>query len=129
MVYMNQEQIMQIQMMQQEMNQINEKLQMIEQHISEMQELESSLEEIEKADKEEILINLGKKIYLPVKITDKNLIVNVGNKNLVKKSISETKELTQEQIKKLIVAKSEISLQLEQMQEEANNLIMQMSNG
>ncbi len=113
---MNQEQIMQIQMMEQEATQLNEHLKMIEQNISEMQELNIGLEEIEKKESQEILANIGKRIYIPVEIKSKKLIVDIGNKTFIKKSISETKEIVKEQIKKLGVGKIEVMARIEEIQ-------------
>ena len=95
---MNQQQIMQIQMIEQEAQQLNQQIQLIEQNTIELQDLNKSLDEIEQEESKEILAGLGKGIYLPVKITDKNLIVEVGNKIFVKKTIPETKELIKEQL-------------------------------
>lgn len=117
--------MMQIQMMQQEAQELNQQLELIEQNISEMQELKTSLDEIEKADNNEILTNIGKKIYLPVEIKDKNLFVEVGKGNFVKKSVPETKEVVDNQIKKLIIGKEDITKRLKDLQKEVNNLMMQ----
>jgi len=118
---MKQEQIMQIQIMEQEANQLNEQLQLIEQNVSEMQELKASLDEIENSEgKTEILANLGKRIYIPVEIKEKGkdlkLVVEVGKGNFVKKNISETKEVVDEQVNKLMQGKNQIMARLEELQ-------------
>jgi prefoldin alpha subunit len=123
---MNQEQLMKFQMIEQEAQQLNQQLQLIEQNISEIFEIKTSLEEIEKKESKEILANLGKKIYIPVEIKEKHLIVEVGNKKLVKKSFSETKELVSEQLNKLDQAKMHISNRLESLQSEAERLMLEM---
>jgi len=121
---MKAEQIMQIQVIEQEANQFNEQLQIFDQNISEMQELNKSLDEIENSENNEILANLGKKIYLPAEIKkNQKLMVEVGNKNYVKKSISETKEIVDDQLKKLIIAKQEIMDNLETLQNQMLKLI------
>ena len=125
---MDQEQIMQIQMMEQESQQLNQQLQLIDQNINEMQELELSLDALEDDKNKEILTNIGKKIYLPVEIKDKDvkLIVEIGKGNFVKKSVSETKQVVQEQIAKLIGAKTEINQRMEEMQSEMIGLMTQI---
>jgi prefoldin alpha subunit len=120
---MNNEQIMQIQMIEQEAQQLNQQMQLIEQNISEMQELNLGLGEIEKKESKEFLASLGKGIYIPVEIKDKKLTVEVGHKHFVKKSITDTKELIDRQIIKLISAKSQVLERLESLQEEVNQLI------
>ena len=123
---MDQEQIMQFQMMEQEANRLSQQLQMIENNLKEIEGIKEGLEEIEKKDTKDILANIGKKIYLPVEIKEKNLIIEFGNKKFVKKSISETKELINEQIVKLNSARQEITGGLEQLQEEAGKLMMEI---
>lgn len=123
---MNQEQIMQFQMLEQEANKLSQQLQLIENNLNEIGEIKEGLDEIEEKETIEMLANIGKKIYIPVEIKDKNLIIEVGNKKFVKKSISETKELINEQIGKLNSARQEITEKLEELQEEANKLMMQI---
>jgi len=123
---MNQAQIMQFQMMEQEANQLSSQLQMIENNMKEIEDIKNGLDEIGKKETKEILANLGKKIFIPVEIKDKNLIIEVGDKKFIKKSISETKELIFEQITKLNSAKEEINGRLEELQNEAGKLMMQI---
>jgi len=114
---MDQEQIIRIQMMEQEVNQLNEQLKLIDQNIIDMNELKESLDEIAKGGKD-ILANLGKRIYIPVEIKDKNLIVEVGKGNFVKKSIEDTKAISEDQIQKLNEAKTQIMGKLDELQGE-----------
>ncbi|MEK6872514.1 MAG: prefoldin subunit alpha [Nanoarchaeota archaeon] len=123
---MNQEQLIKIQLMEQEVNQLNQQLQLIEENIREFGELISSLNEIENNKNKDILANLGKRVYLPVEIKDNNLIVDVGKGNFVKKTISETKEIANNQTEKLTEIKQEIMKRLEVLQEEINNLIVEI---
>jgi prefoldin alpha subunit len=128
---MNQEQIMQLQMIEHEANQLNHQFQLIEQNINEMQKLDESLtaiDNIEKTENEEILIDIGKKIFVPVKIKEKNLVVDVGNKNFVKKNISETKVIIEDQIKKLIAAKTEIMERLQDLEMNMNQIIQNINS-
>jgi prefoldin alpha subunit len=120
---MNQEHIMQLQMIEQEAEQLNKQVELIEQNIAEMQELRESLIEIENKDNKEILANLGKKIYIPVEIKDKNLIVEVGNKTFVKKTIPETREIINKQIERLVIGKSQIAERLEALQKDMEKTI------
>jgi len=120
---MDQQQIIQIQMFEQEAQQLNQQLQLIEQNINEMQDLKASLDEIAKGESKEILASLGKGLYIPVEIKDKKLVVEVGNKNFVKKSIPQTKEIIEEQSKKLVVGKTQILERLEALQSEIEGLM------
>lgn len=123
---MDQEQIIQFQMLEQEANKISQQLQLVENNLNEIAEIREGLDEIERKETKEMLANIGKKIYIPVEIRDKNLIIEVGNKKFVKKSIKETKELIEEQIEKLGHVKQEMTDGLEELQEEANKLMMQL---
>ncbi len=122
---MEQEQIMQIQMMEQESNHLNQQMQMIEQNINEMNELNASLEEL-KTQEGEMLINIGKKIYLPVEPKSKKLIVEVGKGNLIEKSLDETQKIVEEQIEKLNVGKMQITERLEEIQNEMMKMISEI---
>jgi len=123
---MDQQQIIQIQMMEQEANQLNQQLQLIEQHLKEMQKLQEGLDELENSEEKDILANIGKGIYIPAKITDKTLIVEVGKGNLVKKSIGETKAIVQDQLIKLISAKQQLNERLNSLQTEMMSMMQVM---
>ena len=123
---MKQEQIIKIQLMEQEVNQLNQQLQLIEQEVNDMSELNKSLDEIEK--EKEIFVNIGKKIYAFVEIKDNKLIVDVGKGNFVKKNISETKKIIDNQIEKLMKGKDLILNRLEILHEEMNNLINEIES-
>ena len=120
---MEQEQLIQLQIIEQETNQLEQQLQLIEQHLVEMQQLKTGLDELEQTDKKEILANIGKGIYIPAEIKSKDLIVEVGNKNFVKKSIPEAKKIIEEQIKKLNSVKQQIVEKVDELQGQMNGLI------
>ena len=120
---MNQEIIIKIQMMEQETNQLSEQLQFLEQNVKEMNELIDSLEEIKKDDVKDIMINLGKRIFLPVEIKDKNFITDVGKGNFVKKSAVEMKKNVEEEKNKLMGTKILIIERLNLLEKEMENMI------
>lgn len=124
---MNQEQLIQLQMIEQEVNQLSQQSQLIEQNISELMEISNSLDEIEKLETKDILTNIGKKIYIPVEIKEKKLIVEVGDKNFVKKSIPEVTQLIDGQIIKLNSAKLQISERLRELESQMNLIVMEAS--
>ena len=125
---MDQEQIMQIQMMEQESNQLNQQMQMIEQNINEMKELKLSLDELEIHKEGEILVNIGKRIYLPVENKNKKLIVEVGRGNLIEKNIPDAKKILEDQVGKLNMGKMQISERLEELQQEMMGMISNVEN-
>jgi len=123
---MNQESIMKIQMMEQEANQLNEQLQMIEQNVNEMLELKASLDEIGKEENKDILANIGKKIFIPVEIKARELIVEVGKGHYVKKTPEETIKIVEGQLDRLMEGKNQIMARLEELQGEMQGLIMEI---
>jgi prefoldin alpha subunit len=124
-----QEQFFKLQMIEQEAGQINQQMEIVDQNISEMNDLKSSLEELEKSENKEILANLGKKIFIPVEIKKKELIVEVGNKNFVKKSIPETMKIVDGQIEKLNMLKMQLGERIEALNSEMNRMIMELNKG
>ena len=119
----NQEQMMQLQILGQEAQELEKQLQTIDQHISDLTNLSNGLSELEKSEEKEIYANIGKGIFIPAEIKGKELIVEVGNKNLVKKTIPETKEIIQNEMEKLINAKSEIMNRVEMLQSEMQKVM------
>lgn len=120
---MNQEQLIQLQVIEQEAQQLEQQSQLVQQNLVEMQNLSSSLEELEKTDKKEILASIGRGIYIPAEIKDKTLSVEVGNKVFVKKSISETKKIIEDQINKLDEARQQIEERINSLGEEVNQVM------
>lgn len=122
---MDNDKIMQIQAMEQEANQLRERLQIIDENIEELKGLEESLNELEKNKEKEIFVNLGKKIYLESKIKSDKLLVDVGNKNFVKKNFKEAKEIIKQQIEKLSSSKLNFFNRIKQIEEEIKPLLEQ----
>lgn len=120
---MNQEQLIQLQVIEQEAQQLEQQSQLVQQNLVEMQNLISSLDELEKTDKKEILASIGRGIYIPAEIKDKTLSVEVGNKIFVKKSISETKKIIEEQINRLDEARQQIEEKIEELRIEVNQVM------
>lgn len=123
---MDQEQIQLIQIMEQEVNHLNEQLRLIDQNVVELKGLIESLNEIEGKDAQEILVNIGKKIYLPVTIQNKELIVDIGKNSLVKKNIPDTKRLIEEQLGKLSEGKRQVFERLEDLHKEMERMIAEI---
>ena len=120
---MEQQQLIQLQMIEQEANQLEQQMQLIEQHLAEMQQLKMGLDELSESKEKEILAHIGKGIYIPAEIKSKELTVEIGNKNFVKKSIGETKEIVVGEIEKLDSAKQEIMERIEGLQGQMSRLM------
>ena len=112
----NQELLFKLSMLEQQMRQLHEQLRAVESAVVEMSSLKIGLDEI--AEGKEILSSLGRGIFVKSRVTSENLTVDVGSKNLVKKSIPETKEMIEGQVKKLEDAKKEILNNLDVVEKE-----------
>jgi prefoldin alpha subunit len=118
-----QENLMKLQVMAQEANELDQQLQLIEQHINDMDSLNEGLEGLENTKSKDILANIGKGIYIPAEIKDKELFVEIGQKTVVKKSIPDAKIIIKSQIEKLNSAKLEVMSRVEGLQREMSNLM------
>ena len=105
-------------MFEQQMQQFQEQIGAVENGINELGELSFGLDEIREGVGKEILAPLGKGIFVGATVSSETLTVDVGGKNFVKKSIPETKEIIDEQIKKLTQIKKELANSLEKLSEE-----------
>lgn len=110
------------QMFEQQIQLIQQQLQSVEQAIQEISLLSLGFDEIKK-DKE-IMAPLGRGIFTKAKLISEDLIVDIGGGNYVKKSIEDTKELIQEQVKKLEKVREELNLELEKINQELTNVFM-----
>ena len=109
----------------QQINQLEQQMQLIDQQVLEMQELKIALEEIEKTEEKEIYANLGKNIFIKTEIKDKKLIVEVGNRTFVKKTIPETVEIAEDQLHKLMIGKNQVMNRMQEVQQETEKVILE----
>ena len=120
----NQQELMfKLQMYQQHVEQTQSQLQAVEQGINEMANLRIGLDEIVGKKGQEIKAHLGRGIFISANLTSEELLVDVGDKNFVVKSIPDAKNLIEDQILKLEDAKKELHFNLDKIGEEMQNLI------
>jgi prefoldin alpha subunit len=106
----NEEYIMQLSMIQEEARKLEEQLNIINQQIREFDLLKESLDNIENVKSEKVLTSLGKGVFIESKIESKELLVNIGNNVVLKRSTKETKDIIDKQIREL----EKIKIQIEQ---------------
>ena len=111
------------QMMEQQIVAIQQQLQAVEQTLINMASLNLGLDEIKK-DKE-ILASVGAGIFAKAKIISEELVVGIGDKNYLKKSIPQTKKLIQEQILKLEKVRESLEGELEKINEEITRTMIE----
>jgi len=121
-----QEMIYQIQMFEQQMQQIQQQLQIIEQGIAELNELNKGLDDLIGKNSGEILAQIGRGIFVKAELLSEELIVDIGGKKFVKKSIPETKEMIDKQIKKLEEVYEQLTESMEELNEEVLKMIGEM---
>jgi prefoldin alpha subunit len=108
-----QELFFKLSMFEQQTHQIQEQIDAVEKGINDLAGLGFGLDEIKGSVGKEILATLGRGVFVSAEVKSEDLTVDIGGKNFVKKSISETKEIIEEQIKKLISVKTELGENLE----------------
>ena len=120
----NQQEILfKLSLIEQQMQNLHSQLQAVEQGIVELETLKIGLEEFNNSKGKEIIAPLGKGIFTKAKIISDKLIVDIGNKNLIKKSVKDTQKLIVEQIGKLREAKKELNKNLEATSKNAEKMI------
>jgi len=108
----------------QQIKSIQEQLQAVEQAIIEATSLKFGLDELKDSKEKDVLASIGKGIFIKSKITSEDLIVDVGGRNFVKKTISETQKIINDQIEKLERIKQELEEKLEEINTEITKTFM-----
>jgi prefoldin alpha subunit len=112
-------------MFEQQIRMLQEQLQAVEQAVMELGSLNLSLDELIGKKDSEILAPIGRGIYASAKLLSEEFLVDIGNKNFVKKSIPETKKILQEQIKKLEKIREELNGELDKINTELTDTFME----
>ncbi len=107
----------------QQVRELQQQIEAIEKGITELSSLNYGLDELKGSIDKEIYASVGKGIFVRAKIVSEDLNVDVGDGNFVKKSISETKELIEEQIRKLEGIRRELEKNLEEIGEELTSMM------
>lgn len=118
-----QELLFKFSMYEQQIKQMQQQLEAIERGIVELTSLNFGLDELVGATGKEIYAPMGKGIFVKAKLISEELNVDIGEGNIVKKSIPETKALIEEQIKKLEQVKLEMERNLEQLGQEITGMM------
>jgi len=124
-----QELMFKLQMFEQQAQQIQQQMQAVEQAVIDMTSLDFGLSELVSKEGKEIMAPVGRGIFVKAKLISEELVVDVGSKNFVTKTIPQTKELIKGQIDKLSEVQGELEKNLRQIGEEFNNMIMEAQKG
>ncbi len=117
-----QEDLFKLALFEQQIQNIQEQTSAVERAIVDLKSLTLGIEELIGKKGEEIMASIGKGIFAKAKLLSEDLLVDVGDKNLVKKNIPETKKLIENQIKKLEDIKRELSENLEKINKELTKI-------
>lgn len=118
-----QEMMQKLQMYDQHMQQLKKQFQAVEQGIKEVTQISSGLEELKGSEGKEILAPIGRGIYAKVKLISEDLIVDIGEGNMIKKSIDDTKNIISEQVEKLEDVKKDLNSNMGQIQQELQKML------
>lgn len=120
----NQQEILfKLSLIEQQMQNLHSQLQAVEKRMIELETLRIGLEEFNDSEGKEIIATLGNGIFTKAKIISDKLIVDIGNKNLIKKNVKDTQKLIVKQIEKLKEAKKELNENLEETSKDAEKMI------
>jgi len=112
-------------MFEQQIQQLQQQIQAVEQGFVDLRTLKEDLNEIKGKEGKEIMAMIGRGIFVKAKLISEDLVVDIGSKNFVKKSIPETRKLIEEQIEKLKEAKQSLNDSIDEISEEAQKLVEQ----
>jgi prefoldin alpha subunit len=112
----------------QQSQELEEKVGFIQNQISELEDFTKSLNSIISTKETSMLSSLGKGVFVKTNLEEKKLFVEVGSGIIVRKTPEETKEVIQNQIKRLLQLKVQLSSQLDSLQSQLRIMIEQIEN-
>ena len=115
-------------MFERQIQELQQQIEAVERGIVDLNSLNFGLDELVGSKDKEIFAPFGKGIFVNAKLLSEDLKVDIGNGNLVNKSIPQTKELIEEQIKKLSSIKEELENNLEQLGGELTRMMNEIQN-
>ncbi len=118
-----QELMMKFAMFEQEIKQLQEQQQAVEQGMQEIMAVNFGLDDLVGKKGKEILAPIGRGIYAKAELKSEDLLVDIGEKKFVSKSIPDAKKLIESQIKKLQDVKKQLDETLEEKSQEVQKMI------
>jgi len=123
----HQDVLFQLSMFEQQIQQMHQQMQAVERGIIELKSLNLDLSDLLGKKDSEIFASVGKGIFARAKLLSEELVVDVGGKRFVSKSIPETQSLVLNQVKKLEDVKKEINDNIESLGKEARKIVQGFS--
>ncbi len=112
---LNQEIMFKLQTFEQQIKQLQQQQQAVEEATIDLSTLSLGLGDLVGKTDTEIMAPIGRGIFAKAKLISEDLLVDIGGKNLVKKTIPEAKEILKSQLEKLYAAKKELDLEIEKV--------------
>jgi prefoldin alpha subunit len=112
----------------QQIKNLQEQLESVNRGISDLELLNVDLEDLKGSIGKDIMAPVGRGIFIKSKIISEELNVDIGGGNFVKKSVDETKEIINSQIKKLEKVKNELEDSIKKMNSRIEELIKEVEN-
>ena len=113
------------QMFEQQIMQLQQQLQAVDQAIVELKQLNIALDELKGNEGKEMLSPIGRGVFVKTKLVSDELIVDIGDKNYVDKSVPDTKKIIEEQIEKLGSSKEVLEGELEKLNQEITKAFLE----
>ena len=111
-----QNEMLELNLLDMQIRQLEQQAIMIEQQILEQQSLIHDLDELKKAKKgQSMLFPFSREIFAEGKIESSDVLVNVGSKTLVRKSIDEAKRIVEKQKERMLKTNEEIHREIERI--------------
>jgi prefoldin alpha subunit len=106
------------------MQNMQQQIEAVENEINELYLLKKGIEDLENSSGKEAFSSIGKNIFIKTKIISEELLVGIGEKNFVNKSIPETAKIIGNQIEKLKIIKEEILKEINVLNKEAEKILL-----
>ena len=118
-----QELMMKLGVFEQQIRQLQQQIAAIDQALTDMTLLNTGLDELVGKKDKEIFAPIGRGIFARAKLISEDLLVDIGDKKLIKKNIPQTKEMVAKQIRKIQDVKKDLEQNLEQVGKETERIL------
>ena len=111
-----QQKILEISVMENRLKQLEQSLNIIDQQIMEQQMLQMNIDELKKVKiGQEMLFPLGRNLFVKGKLEDSEVLVNIGNGIIAKKTGEKAKDIVERQKLQLVGIRDEIAKEVEKI--------------
>lgn len=110
--------IIEIRMLEEQARQLEEQIALIEQQVMESQLLQQNLDEIKNMKQKEIIVPIGKDVFINSKVESMNsVLVNVGSGIVIKTDIEGAKKEIEKHNEKFLRVREELAIEIRKISE------------